>query len=420
MSSGRQNWAKNYEYEAGRIHAPQTLEEVQALVRGAGRAKALGTRHSFNDVADTPGDQISLERLDRIVHLDEANGTVTVEGGIPYGQLSEYLFERGYALHNLASLPHISVAGACATATHGSGDRNGNLATAVTGIEMVLADGSVRTYEKHRDGDLFNGVVVSLGALGVATKVTLQIHPAKPMAQRLYEGLDHETLFANFDAVTSSGYSVSLFTTWRKAAIEQVWIKDFCDGESLPAQDDFFGARPAPTHRHPIGDLSPVNCTEQMGVPGPWHERLPHFRMAFTPSSGEELQSEFLIPREHVVPALRVVASLSPRLTPLIQISEVRTMAADQLWMSPSYETPCVGIHFTWVKDWEAVRAVLPAIQEGLAPFHARPHWGKLFLTLSGGVDSLYRRAGDFRALCEELDPTGKFRNHYLERFTER
>jgi alditol oxidase len=418
MLEDRRNWAGNYTYRAARVRRPETVAEVRELVATLNRVKALGSRHSFNEIADSPEDLISLERLARVVAIDRERRTATVEAGVRYGNLCAELHRAGFALPNLASLPHISVAGACATATHGSGDRNSNLATAVAALELVTADGAVAALSRDGDGDDFRGAVVGLGGLGVVTQLTLDLVPAFELRQEVYEDLPLERLEAHFDDIVASAYSVSLFTYWREARFHQVWLKRrVSDGAANEVDLERFGARPATHQRHPIDGLPPRNCTPQLGSPGPWHERLPHFRMEFTPSSGAELQSEYLVPRHHAVAALRTIDGLRDRVAPLLQVSEVRTIAADDLWLSPCYGQPCVGLHFTWVPDWPGVSALLPLLEEQLAPFEARPHWGKLFTTPPERLDALYPRLPDFRDLLRRYDPTGKFRNAFLDRY---
>jgi xylitol oxidase len=418
MMAKQSNWAGNYTYGAARLHYPETVEQVQGIVARGRKLKALGTRHSFNGIADTSEDLISLERLAPLVAIDRERRTVTVAAGVRYSQLCQELHREGYALHNLASLPHISVAGACATATHGSGDRHGNLATAVAALEMVTAGGEMVVLSRQQHGDHFQGAVVGLGGLGVVTKVTLDIVPAFVMRQDVYQNLPLARLADHFEAIVSSAYSVSLFTDWRKATFNQVWLKrPVTEDTAFALEPALFEATPATNHLHPIAALSAVNCTAQMGVHGPWHERLPHFRMAFTPSSGEELQTEYLVPRQHAVAAFRAIDRLREHVAPLLQISEVRTVAADTLWMSPCYQQACVAIHFTWQKDWPAVRKLLPLIEEELAPLHARPHWGKLFTMPPARLQSLYERLPDFQQLLRHYDPQGKFRNAFLDTY---
>ena len=418
MTRNPSNWAGNYTYLAAQLHQPETVEQIQELVIRSSRLKALGTRHSFNDIADSPGDLISLEHFDQIVALDRERRTVTVEAGVRYGRLARWLDGEGYALHNLASLPHISVAGACATATHGSGDRHGNLATAVSAMEMVTGNGDVIVLSREKNRAQFQGAVVGLGGLGVITKLTLDISPTFEMRQDVYENLPLAQLEDHFDELFSSVYSVSLFTDWHNASFNQVWLKrHVTDGASVEMEPELFGATLATSHLHPIASLSAENCTEQMGVYGPWFERLPHFRMDFTPSSGEELQSEYLVPRQHAFAALRTIDQFREYIAPLLQISEVRSIAADDFWMSPCYKQACVGIHFTWKKDWPAVRSVLPIIEDQLAVFDARPHWAKLFTVSPARIQSLYEKLPDFQGLLQSYDPQGKFRNAFLDKY---
>lgn len=409
------NWAGNYGYQAPRIAHPANMAELQDLVANAGKVSALGSRHSFNDIADTSGTLVVLDLLDAGISVDTQNMTVTVSGGTRYGTLAAELQRRGFALHNLASLPHISVAGAVATATHGSGDGNGNLATAVAALELVTADGTVITARRGDPG--FAGMVVGLGALGIVSRLTLDIEPSFDVAQTVFEGLDWEQILESFDALTSSAYSVSLFTDWSGSTVGQAWLKNRTDRAVLPAGlPEFFSGAPATRARHPLPGVSGSNCTQQLAVPGPWSDRLAHFRMEFTPSKGDELQSEYLIPREHAVEALRAMRSLSGLVTPLLLIGEVRTIAADELWLSPNYGRDGIGLHFTWRQDEPAVRALLPLLEAELAPFAARPHWGKLFHGDAASLAPLYPRFADFTALAGRLDPAGKFRNAFLDR----
>ena len=405
------NWAGNHRYRAERIHRPSTLEQVQEIVAAAGRVRALGSRHSFNDIADAT-DLVTLSGLPADVVLDRAAGTVSFGAGLTYGELAVALDAEGMALHNLASLPHISVAGAVATATHGSGDANGNLATAVAALELVTSSGEV--VAAARGAPDFDGLVVGLGALGVITRLTLDVEPAYEVRQRVFEDLAWDRLFEHFDAITGAGYSVSVLTRWGDA-VDQVWVKSRVTDAAETVRDDLFGARPATVDRHLILGIDPVNCTPQLGRPGSWADRLPHFRRGFTPSSGQELQSEYLVPREHAVAAIEAVRALGPSLRPLLQVCELRTVAADRLWMSPQYRRDTVGLHFTWTLEPEAVLRVLADLEPALAPFAARPHWGKLFFAGATTIATLYERLPDFARLVATHDPRGAFRNDWLE-----
>jgi len=408
------NWAGNYRYSTDRLHSPRTVEEVRQIVKSSSKVKALGSRHSFDSIADTTGDHISLKQLQQMT-IDRNSSTATVDAGVAYGQLSPYLDKNGYALHNLASLPHISVAGACATATHGSGDKNGNLSTAVAAMEMVTADGELVTLSRERDAERFNGAVVGLGGLGVVTKVTLDLQPTFKMSQVVYENLSLNQLETHFDEIFSSGYSVSLFTNWQNHRATQVWIKSRVGpGAPAVAKPDFFGAKLATRNLHPLAGHSAENCTEQMGIPGPWYERMPHFSMNFTPSSGAELQSEYFVPREKAYQAILAVEKLRDHVTPHLFITEFRTIHEDNLWMSPCYKRSCMTIHFTWKPEWPAVKNILPMIEEQLAPFDARPHWAKLFTMPPAQIKSRYIKLPEFQALLQHYDPHGKFRNEFL------
>lgn len=414
MTEELRNWAGNRSFAADRVRRPRTIEEIQEIVLRSTKLRALGTRHSFNEIGETSGDLVSTENLTRVVCLDRKARRVIVEGGISYGRLCQVLAEAGLALPNMASLPHISVAGACATATHGSGERNGNLATAVTSLDIVRADGTLVSISKERDGDRFNGSVVSLGALGVVARLTLELLPSFSVRQRLFENLPLDDLVRHFDEIESSAYSVSLFTEWKAPVINQVWLKQVDDREF---GDSFFGASAAIRNVNPIPGAEAVNCTDQMGVAGSWHERLPHFRMEFTPSSGDELQTEYLVPRANALDAILSVSRLRDRIAPLLHICEVRAIAADELWMSPCYHQECIAIHFTWKKMPDQVTALLPDIETALVPLGARPHWGKIFSMPPDHVRSQYPRLGDFQALMKEFDPGCKFENEFLSRY---
>jgi alditol oxidase len=414
QDSARTNWSGNYTYHAEQLDSPKTLEEVRQIVKHRSKLKALGARHSFNSIADTTGDQVSLKNLDQMV-LDTKSQTVSVGAGVKYGQLAPYIDSRGFALHNLASLPHVSVVGACATATHGSGSKNGNLSTAVTGLEMITPDGEIITLSREKDDDRFRGAVVGLGGLGVVTKITLKLLPRFTMRQVVYENLSFDQLEKHLDEIFASGYSVSLFTDWQHHRATQVWIKSRVEpGGRAEIKPEFFGAKAATKNLHPLADHSAENCTEQMGVPGPWYERLPHFRMNFTPSSGHELQSEYFVPREKGYEAILAVERLRDHVTPHLFISELRTIDADDLWMSTCYRRPSMTIHFTWKPEWPAVKEVLPLIEKQLAPFEARPHWAKLFRMAPSQLQSRYDKLTDFRTLLAHYDPHGKLRNDFL------
>jgi alditol oxidase len=423
MTGQRTNWAGNVVFGAREVHKPASVAELQRLVAGSARIRALGTAHSFSLIADTPGGHVSVVGLPRLIEMDTDRATVRVSAGLTYAGLAPYLHARGFALRNMASLPHISVAGACATGTHGSGNTTGNLATAVSAIEMVTASGDLVTLSRASNPAEFPGAVVALGALGVVVSLTLDVVPAFMIRQYTYENLPRDQVDAHLNEIFAAGYSVSLFTDWASqngsgARVRQAWLKkQVTDQDPGDAEAAWYSGRLADGPRHPVPGMPAEFTTAQQGVPGPWHERLPHFRPEFTPSAGAELQSEYLLPRELARDALAAISQISDRLAPLVQISEIRTVAADDLWLSPSYQRDTVAIHFTWIDDARAVTNVLPLVEGQLAPYGARPHWGKLFAVSQDLIASRYDRLPDFQRLRQHYDPNGKFRNEFTDRY---
>jgi xylitol oxidase len=411
----RKNWSGNYTYSTDRLDTPANVEEAQDVVKRARKLRALGTRHSFNGIADSTAEQISLQHFDQMA-IDPATSTVTIGAGVTYGRLAPYIDSHGFALHNLASLPHISVVGGCATATHGSGIHNRNLSTSCSALELVVANGDRLTLTRAKDPNHFTGAVVSLGALGIVTSLTLDLEPSYQVEQVVYQDLPFSELEHNLDAIFGSGYSVSLFTDWQNHRATQVWIKRRVDPKKpYTWPQEFYGAKRATQKLHPVSGHAAENCTEQLGIPGPWYERLPHFRMNFTPSSGSELQTEYFVSREHAYEAIRAVERLRDRITPHLFVTELRTIEADSLWMSMAYQRPSLAIHFTWKPEWAAVQKILPLIEANLAPFEPRPHWAKLFTLPSATLQSRYARLADFKDLLHQHDPEGKFRNGFLQ-----
>lgn len=424
------NWAANLTYSSARIERPRTLAELAGTVAGEPRVRALGSRHSFGDVADTTGVHVLLDLLDdgrAPLVVDPGSGVASVRAGLRYGEVAADLHAQGRGLAAMASLPHISVAGAVATGTHGSGDGTRSLAGDVVGVELMTASGETRTLRRG-DAD-FPGAVVALGALGVVTRVELATVPAFDVRQDVFTGLPWEALFENLDTVMGSAYSVSVFTSWFEPDVRMVWCKSRVSATSAVeagatsgrAADLLtgLGAEPAAGPMHPLPDVAAVACTEQGGVPGPWFERLPHFRLDFTPSLGEELQSEYLVPRTAGPDAVRAVRALGDLLGPLLLTSEIRTIAGDDQWLSTTPEDS-LAFHFTWKQDWPAVRAALPELEAALLPLGARPHWGKLFTVPVADLPGLYPRFADFVELAERLDPTGKFRGGYVDELIAR
>jgi alditol oxidase len=414
-ASPRTNWAGNLTFSTNKLDTPGSIEEVRAAVKKASKLRVLGARHSFNAIADSASEQISVEHLDEMT-LDEEAHTVTIGGGLTYSQLAPWLDERGYALHNLASLPGITVAGACSTATHGSGVHNGNLATAVAALEIVTADGSILSLSREKNGEPFLGAVVALGSLGVVTRMTLEVERTYQVAQSVYQNLSFDELGKHFDEVFASGYSVSVFTDWEHHRATQVWVKRRLAPENASDwQPELFGAKLAAEKLHPLSGHSAESCTDQLGLPGPWYDRLPHFRIGQTPSSGQELQTEYFVPYDRGFEAVMAVEKLHKHISPLLFVTELRAVAADKLWMSMAYQRASLAIHFTWKPDWPEVSKVLPMIEEQLLPFQPRPHWGKLFTLSPARLEPCYTRLPQFRALLAHYDPHSKFRNPFVD-----
>jgi xylitol oxidase len=418
MGSGgpRENWAGTFRYSTDKVLQPMTVEEVQKAVTSVESVRALGTRHSFNGIADSKVAQISTLGL-KDFKLDAASKTVRVGAGIKYGDLAVQLDRAGFALANMASLPHISVGGSIATGTHGSGLRNGGLATSVSGLEIVAADGAIHTLTRANDGDAFRGAVVSMGSLGVVTHVTLDVEPSYEMTQIVYQGLDFHELEHNFEAVMNTGYSLSLFTNWQHHTAWEVWIKRRIDqGGGTAPPEMFYGAMLAKEKLHPVVGQNPEKTTDQLNSVGKWYERLPHFKMEFTPSTGREIQTEYFIPFEHAYEAVLAVESLRDQITPHLFVTELRSIAADDLWMSMAYKRRSLAIHFTWKPEWDAVLKVIPQVEAKLKPFTPRPHWGKVNTLAAPQVRAAYPKTDDFTQMLKTYDPKGKFVNEYIRR----
>jgi xylitol oxidase len=410
----RENWAGTFHYSTNRVLQPASVEQVQQAVNSVPSLRALGTRHSFNGIADSTVAQISTLGL-RDFKLDPTAKTVTVGAGLKYGDLAVQLDKAGFALANMASLPHISVGGSIATATHGSGLRNGNLATAVRAIEFVAADGSLHTLRRDADSDAFQGAVVGLGSVGVVTNVTLDVEPTYDMTQIVYRGLNFNELQHNFEAIMNTGYSLSLFTNWQHDEAWEVWIKRRVDqGGAEPPPQTFYGATLAKEKLHPVLDQNPEKTTDQLNTVGKWYERLPHFKMEFTPSTGREIQTEYFVPFESAYQAVLAVESLKDQITPHLFVTELRSVAADNLWMSMAYKRRSLAIHFTWKPEWDDVLKVIPQIEAKLKPFNPRPHWAKVNTLRAPQIDAVYPRVADFKALIAKYDPKGKFVNAYM------
>ncbi|WP_296665710.1 D-arabinono-1,4-lactone oxidase [Demequina sp.] len=410
-------WAGTHRFGASTLVEATSVDEVRRAVRDApGRVKALGTRHSFNDIADTDGTLITVTGIHDTPLVDLSNPsqpTVNAPAGIRFGELGAWLQARGWALHNTGSLPHISVVGATSTGTHGSGARNGVQATALKRIEYVDAHGEMRTARIGQPG--FEALGVGLGAFGVITEVTLGIQPTYDVRQDVYTGMPWEPLLDDARGILGDAYSVSIFTTWTEPTVQQIWRKSGIGLDTAPPEE-WWGARRQVASDARLVDGDPEALTPQGGEPGPWIDRLPHFRLTHTPSNGAEIQTEYFVPMEVAGEALAAVREIGPMIRPHLMVSELRAIAADDLWLSGAYGRDTLAIHFTWLPRPAEVAALLPEVERVLEPFDARPHWGKWHAFDADRIARVHPRLGDARDVFEELDPAGRFVNDHLVR----
>lgn len=404
------NWAGNITFSAAKIERPKSLEAIQEVVQQSTKLRVVGSGHSFNTIADTTGTLVTLADMPRVTSINAEAKTITVSAGMTYAEILPALSEAGLGLAAVASLPHITVAGATATSTHGSGNTNQNLSAAVAGLKLILANGELVTLQRG-DAD-FDGAVVNLGALGIVTEVTLDTVPAYEVSQSVFTALPVSTALENFDAITGSAYSVSLFTRWTGNHVDQLWQKALTSAHK-PAESAF-GATLATKPFHPIAELDGSACTGQGGIAGAWHDRLFHFPASTTPSAGNELQSEFYVDRKNAVAAFEAIHRVQDAISPALLVSEIRTMAADTLWMSGAYGRDTVGFHFTWKPDAQAVSKAVDVVENALRDLDARPHWAKVFNMAPSLVQSRYPKLAEFKKLAERFDPDGKFRNLYI------
>lgn len=413
-----QNWAGNFAFTVARLHRPTSISQVQRVVAASPKIRAIGARHSFNGIADAP-DMVDLGGIDPDIVIDRERMTVTVGAGVSYGDLSSLLHQQGVALHNLASLPQITVAGAIATATHGSGDGNRALSSAVVGLELVVNDGSLLRVERG-DAD-FEGMVVSLGAFGIVSRVTLAIEPTFDIRQDAFVDMPWDELLAKFDAISSAAYSFSIFTKWSESTASRIWFKSRLAaahaGEfDITGLGSNLGLKPGVPYSVPATVEDPLALLNPFGVPGPWSDRLTHTRREISPPPADQIQSEYLIARPQLNKAVAMIRAMAERVDALLFATEIRSIAADELWLSPAYRQATIGLHFTWKKQPDAVDAITKELEAALIPLGARPHWGKLIHADAATLAPLYPRMADFRSLALRHDPDGKFRNAYLEK----
>ncbi|WP_412160589.1 D-arabinono-1,4-lactone oxidase [Curtobacterium flaccumfaciens] len=403
------NWSGTVTYTAERVVRPSSIDEAAQVVADADRVHGLGTRHSFNDVADTPGTLLDLTGIPTDLVVDAEHRTVTLGAGTRYGDVAADIDRAGFALHNTGSLPHISIGGAVATGTHGSGTTLGSLATAVRAFEVLGPDGSARTID--RTDPAFDGAVLHLGLLGIVTRVTLDVEPAYRMRQDVYGAIPWDTFTANVAEVHATAYSVCAYTVFGDAITEVLVKSRVPEGaEDVPVPETLAGARRLP------GTPGDDHRTARDGSVGPWWDRLPHFPIGSVPSHGSEVQSEHFVPLRHAAAALDALRGLADRIQPHLHVCELRTMAADDLWLSPTQDEDVLCIAFTWKKHPTEVAALLPDLEARLAAFGGRPHWGKMSSLDHAAIAGLYPRLADFRDLVARADPERTFASAFGER----
>ena len=405
-----QNWSKNVDFNDRDFLQPESLAELQEMVRLNQKIRARGTAHSFNEIANTSSYAINLAKMPRVIEVNSEKSSVRVAAGLTYGELAPVLHSQGWALNNLASLPHISIAGSISTGTHGSGIKNQNLANQVLSLDIVTSEGELRHID--RTSPAFSTLVIGLGLGGIVYQYELKVEPTFEIRQVIYPQIPFDILQRNFDQIMGTAYSVSYFTDWSSDQVGNLWCK-FRDHEVIP--ESVGGISKAESKYHPIPSVDPTACTDQFGESGDWHQRLPHFKLEFTPSVGEEIQTEFFIDRKDAAAALEVLMQLSDVITPLLWITELRTIAADEIWLSGAYQRDTVAIHFTW-KKVDAIYSVIQKVEDALRPFNYRPHWGKVFTADAKYLSSVYPRMGEFKALILALDPSKKFENSFTRR----
>ncbi len=405
------NWSGNIEYRPADLARPESISELQKVVAGASKVRAYGSGHSFNTLADTDGTLIAFSEFDKNIEIDSSKMLVRVPAGVRYGEVAPKLHANGFALRNMGSLPHITVVGATSTGTHGSGVGNKNLSGSIAEIELITATGDAITLDQSE----LPAARVALGSIGIIHHLTLDIVPTYEVAQTVYFDLPFVQLISNLDAILSAGYSVSVLSMWGDEFVDQVWVKSKIGTNPVLTQNEWFGAKLATRKSNPIREADSAAATEQFGLPGPWFERLPHFKLDFTPSFGEELQTEYFIDRKDAPAALNAIYKIREELSELIMVCEMRTVAQDENWLSEAYGRETFVFHFTWRPNIPAVEKLLLKIEASLEPFKARPHWGKVFTNNAFDFSSLYAKFNSFLTYRGTYDPSRKFVNKLLE-----
>ena len=427
-----QNWAKTVYYNHT-IHYPKTVEEIQHILQYHAKIRVLGSMHSFNNITKLPqefnGVYISMSNMNQVIKCCRGE-RVTIQPGITFGELGEYLHERNFGFHNMASLPHITVGGAISTGTHGAGVFNGNLASHVMQVKLISADGKLRTYRIGQDPE-FQHIPVSFGLAGIIVEIELDIVPDYDIQQCIYENLPFNTIKkSDYKTAFSSAYSFSIFTQWKNRKFTSIWAKYRLrkgrngNEESIMIDcPDMNKIKPSSNKVHPLpgGDTSFVSGGIGKNYKEPGYVGLPHFLMEGVPSQGEELQSEYFVSShmfDVVIEVLFHHFEENPKLYDLLYVSEMRFVAGDKLTLSPQHVLgSSIGFHFTWKKEFDQVVDALKGIENVLKPYNALPHMGKLFTMTGRELEGKYgqRNLRAFQSFVAPLDPLKKFVNPFLQ-----
>ena len=407
------NWSGSVVAEPQALASPKTEAELQGLVAKAQKVRVAGTGHSFMPLCATDGLLLSLSDLEGEIEV-VGDGTVWVPAGWAIGKLTEALWAKGLSLINQGDIDKQAIAGAVSTATHGTGRTLGSLATAAEGFRLVLADGSVVECDRTREPELFQAARVSLGMLGVVARIRLKTLPAYRLKESIRRASLKATL-AEWDQLADAHRHIEFF---HFPYSEHVNLKtlDIVDEGEAPTpgefEDNVFQAvcdlaavwpRTAPTLQRML--TRAIGKSERAGPAGRIFPSERRVRF-------EEMEYE--IPAENGPAALReAMALVRDKRWPIIFPFEFRTVAADDIWISPMNGRACVSISFhqyakmAWREAFEGVERVFQAAG-------GRPHWAKRHTLTSADVLRLYPDAPRFAAVRKRVDPGGKFLNQHL------
>ena len=424
------NWAGNQSSSPAEVLAPATTEELAAaVVRAAGsglRVKAAGSGHSFTDIAATDGLHLHLHRLSGVVAVDMGARRVRVLAGTPLHVLNPALQALGLALPNLGDIDRQTISGAIATGTHGTGLRKQGIAAAVSGLTLVLADGSTLECSAEKEPDVFAAARVGLGALGVLTEVELQCVPAFRLHAKEF-GADLREVLARLDADLEANDHVDMHwfpLTDRVLVKHNNRVDDDAPARPLPAwrarlDDDLLSNRLYeltnraatrwPRIVPPLNTVSARLLGAREYTDDSWRVFVAERRVRFR-------ESEYAVPLAAARDVVTEVRSwLDRHRAPLTFPLELRFTGADDVWLSTAYEraNAYVAMHqYHRMDDYGA----FAAFEQIVARYDGRPHWGKLHTLGADRFRELYPRFDDFLAVRDRLDPGRVFSNPYLER----